>query len=218
MVAYTGTDCLPYFEGSDSPCVNTGTVCEPSTVWCDMATIIDNILTGFDETMARAVESFPFAQVAISNTPFTLSSGASSSFNQIVAWDTVLGDSDNMVNLDVDANTITVRRSGIWNARFVTVWRSSLNDTRLSNILTFGTQVTAAVAAAEEPWVEAVPDPGTVVGGVQGLSTVMDAYYLVDASAGGVPFNATLNAFAASAFTLTVESVRWSMRWVADTP
>lgn len=222
MVAYTTPNCLPYFTGSDNPCVNTGSVCDPSTVWCDMATLIDAKLSEFDSTINRAVDSFPYAEVAITTVPFVLSSGATNLLTEIVTWDTVLGDSDDIVNLSVDPNTFYLRRSGIWHVKMATVWRSSLADTRLTNtmsVITGAPTLTSVGAFANRTWVEAVPDPGTIVGGGLGLETTMDVFVLVDVSAGfPAAFNMTFSGFAASTFTLTVEQALMSAQWMADLP
>lgn len=111
MVAYTSPDCLPYFECTDSPCLNTGTVCEPSTIWCDLVDEVDLILTGFDSTVGRTASAVPFAKVARSAeqthqmniTLFTR-----------VFWDTVLADNANMVDLDADNVFVKINRPGIW--------------------------------------------------------------------------------------------------------
>lgn len=110
MVAYTSPDCLPYFECDDSPCLNTGTVCEPSTVWCDLVAILEDRMNTFDATIARTSTSFPFFKVALT----TRTTLAFSTVPVQITWDTVLADSDNLVNLDVNTQTAQLSRGGIW--------------------------------------------------------------------------------------------------------
>lgn len=111
MVAYTHPDCLPFFECTDSPCLNTGTVCEPSTVWCDMADQMEIVLNSFDSTAQRTGAGVPFAKVAMNNGQTTTATIPTS---QQVFWDTVVLDNDNMVNLDADNAYVKINRPGIW--------------------------------------------------------------------------------------------------------
>lgn len=221
MVAYTLNLCLPYFGGSDSPCLDTGEVCAPSTVWCDMARIIDNTFTTFDEEISRAVDSFPYAQVAVSDVPFTVDSGASNLGTHLVIWDTAVGDSDGMVNLTTDPSTVNLRRSGIWNLHCIVVWQSSISQTQMSlELLNPGApKISVIDPQTPETWVEPVPDPGDIIGPVIGLSNIMDGFFLVDASTGPVPLQIQLQVFAAVGNIVgTVEVCRFSARWVADLP
>lgn len=110
MVAYTLPDCLPYFEGSDSPCLNTGTVCEPSTVWCDFANTVEAKLTSFDEVIARTATSVPIAW-AETRTSVTQAVGGG---DILAALDTVRIDTDNMVNLDANASGFLFNTPGLY--------------------------------------------------------------------------------------------------------
>lgn len=112
MVAYTTPDCLPFFECDDSPCLNTGTVCDPSTVWCDLTAILEQKLNGFDETIGRTATAVPFAKVALTTTQTIDTSVAS--YDNMIRFDTVLADNDNMVNLDSNSRFIRIRRPGLW--------------------------------------------------------------------------------------------------------
>jgi hypothetical protein len=108
MVAYTSNYCLPCLEGSDSPCLNTGTVCEPSNVWCDLVNIVETQLNSMDSVIARTQAAIPLASVT-GNTAETFSPAT-------VIWDTVEYDTDNMVNLSADATAIIPTRSGLYMA------------------------------------------------------------------------------------------------------
>lgn len=109
MVAYTTPDCLPYFTGTDALCVNTGTVCDESTVWCDFAELVEEQLTAFDEVVARAATSVPMAWVE-TTTSFQYTTGTTLA----APFDTVRVDTDNMVDLDANPSAITVTRSGLY--------------------------------------------------------------------------------------------------------
>lgn len=220
MVAYTQEFCLPYFEGTDSPCVDTGTDCAPSTVWCDMAAKIDAALVGFDGEIGRAVDSFPYAQVAVSD-GFVFALGNTTGDAEIVFWDTVVGDSDGMVDITVDPTTVFLRRSGIWNINCVMVARGSLFPTSLEIHLVHpgAPRIDPAFTFVIDGFTEAIPDPGVVPGPAMGLSLVMDWFYPVDVSTGAVPLQIQLVVSAPASFNIvTVEVCRFSARWVADLP
>jgi len=110
MVAYTTPDCLPYYTASDPLCLNTGTVCDEHTVWCDFAELVEEQLTGFDDVVARAATSVPMAWIE-TTTPFTFSPGSPS---LAVPFDVVRVDTDDMADLDANASALTVSRSGLY--------------------------------------------------------------------------------------------------------
>lgn len=107
MVAYSSAFCLPCFEAADSPCVNTGTTCEPSTVFCDLVNIVERELNGLDATIARTTTAIPLASV-------TGVLGTSDTVPVTVQFDTVEYDTDNMVNLDQDPTVISPTRDGFY--------------------------------------------------------------------------------------------------------
>ncbi len=221
MVAYTQDFCLPYFEGSDSPCVDTGEICAPSTVWCDMAAKIDAAFTAFDETISRAVTSFPYAQVALSEV-VALNSGSSNLINYPVLWDTVVGDSDAMVDLNVDPSTVNLRRSGIWDLNCVMISQSDVNDTQVQVRLVHPNDpaiFSPLFISTNDFWLEPVPTLGTITGPAIGMSAIIDSFYTVDASGGPVPLQITLQWVAPpSDIDVIVAVCRFSARWVADLP
>ena len=112
MVAYTDPDCIPYFEGGDSVCLNTGTVCDPSTVWCDQAEIIEAKLDFFDSIVARTATSVPLAWVQ-TTTSFDYVNGSNGELH--VNFTTVRADTDNMVNLDVESDGFLINTAGLYN-------------------------------------------------------------------------------------------------------
>lgn len=112
MVAYTSPDCLPYFECTDSPCLNTGTTCEPSTVWCDLTALLEPRLNAFDDIRARTATAVPFAKVARFAQQFINVSVVN--YDSLIQFDTVLADNDNMVDLDTDNRYVVIHRPGIY--------------------------------------------------------------------------------------------------------
>jgi hypothetical protein len=218
MVAYTQEFCLPFFEGTDALCVDTGPTCEPSTVWCDMAARIDEALTEFDEAAARSVDSFPYAQVAMSS-GFEIDTGDSTSETHLVLWDTVVGDSDAMVNLDTDSSTVTVRRSGIWNMHFTMVWQATVDASLMQSFLLVPglPKASPSFVFFFEEWVQSVPDPGN--GPVVGVTSSFDIFCEVDVTTGPAQFQIQLVFSGASPNNVaTVAVCRYSARWVADLP
>lgn len=112
MVAYTDPDCLPYFECTDDPCLNTGTVCEPSTVSCDLAQALDARLLAYDAVIARTAVAVPFFKVA--RTATQLVDANLAGFDAQIHWDTVLADNDGLVDLDQDDTVAYIQRPGLW--------------------------------------------------------------------------------------------------------
>lgn len=112
MPGYTLPDCLPFFLCSDSPCVNTGTECEPSTVFCDLVNILDTRFTVVDNIIGRTTTSIPFAKVARTST-YTLDTNTPG-YDARIPWDTVLEDNNDMVNLDLNNKAILVSDPGIY--------------------------------------------------------------------------------------------------------
>jgi hypothetical protein len=137
MVAYTSPDCLPYYECTDSPCLNTGTVCEPSTVWCDLTALLETRLNGFDGTVSRTAVAVPFAKVA--RFAVQLIDVTVPDPDLFVHFDTVLADNANMVDLDADDRFITVTDPGIYHFE---VYMSGLPTAAVAN----GFQTTLATA------------------------------------------------------------------------
>lgn len=111
MVAYTSPDCLPYFECTDPLCLNTGSVCEPSTVWCDFATIVDQRLTDLDDLVTRTATSPPMAFVQTS-VPFT-HQVANINGTEVPFTESVV-DTDNMVDLTLNPLGFTIHTPGLY--------------------------------------------------------------------------------------------------------
>lgn len=221
MVAYTTGYCLPYMEGSDPICAELGPVCDKTSVWCDLAGIVDDALTAFDETRARAVDSFPYAQVGITSLPFLYQLGDTTGDETLLPWDAVLGDSDSMVDLSVDTYTVTLRRSGIWNVSSEVVSQASVANSNITTRLVVGPGgvINAPFSSIRRVWLEPVVYLGSVVGSTIGLSNMMDYYVRVDVSDGPVPLQIGYALGSGTPFNLgTINFARFSARWVADLP
>lgn len=111
MVAYTSPDCLPYFECGDPVCLNTGTVCDPSTVWCDFAAAVEAKLDEFDAVASRTAFTVPMVWMDRS-TPFVTTVGVG--ITNPVVFDSVVVDTDNMASLDVNNNGFSIMTSGLY--------------------------------------------------------------------------------------------------------
>ena len=107
MVAYTTDFCLPFFEATDSPCLNLGTVCDPQNLWCAVAELVDAQLTAVDAIVARTVTAIPMARISFEGDP------DDEVFGGTIPFDIVNLDTDNMVDLSVFPGIIP-RRNGIY--------------------------------------------------------------------------------------------------------
>lgn len=131
MVAYTPQLCLPYYEGTDSPCLNTGTVCEPSNVWCDLVNLVEPLLDDLDVLVARTSTAVPLAQVSYSPPdPAVAITGA-------IPFNVVDMDTDGMVDLDVYQGIIP-NRNGVYQIDMVIEYDTSVDDDLVEAYITIG--------------------------------------------------------------------------------
>jgi len=112
MPLYTVPDCLPYFGCDDSPCFNTGSVCEPSTVWCDLADLVDSRLAAYDNVVNRTAVAVPFFKIA-RTTQQVIDANVVNYSNQI-QFDTVLADNDGLIDLTSLNTQARISRPGLW--------------------------------------------------------------------------------------------------------
>lgn len=149
MVAYTSPDCLPYFECDDSACLNTGTVCDPSTVFCDLVNLIEGQLVTIDNVIARTATAIPLAKVA-RNALFILNTNLPG-YDTRIPWDTVLEDNNDMVNLDIQPKAVLVSVPGIY---YVSSYVVGAPPATVSNVLnhTVGTGVGTFLAQNDTLW------------------------------------------------------------------
>ncbi len=110
MVAYTSPDCLPYFGCDDPLCLNTGSTCEPSTVWCDFAEAVEAKLNTFDEVVQRTAGSVPMAWIQATVPTVVLADQPSAP----IIFDSPLVDTDDMVDLDTLPSSLTVNTPGLY--------------------------------------------------------------------------------------------------------
>lgn len=112
MPGYTAPDCLPYFTCDDSPCLNTGSVCEPSTVWCDLADLLDARLTAYDNVINRTAVTVPFFKIA--RTTQQIIDTNVVGYSSQIQWDAVLADNDGLIDLTSLATQARIGRPGLW--------------------------------------------------------------------------------------------------------
>lgn len=212
MVAYTTPDCLPFFEGTDSPCLNTGTVCDPSTVWCDLAELLDAKFTAWDGVLNRTVVSYPIAQVR-RTTPVTVSLGNLDSFP--ITWEEVVQDSNDLVDLALDPQTIYVRRPGVWVYHFTAVVSAATASRGLT--LRVDSSVATAVVGGHTTWVQALTGPPV---NLEGVAMMSDQTFVVTAadlsSVSAVSLRASLTNILAT--DITVYEATASVYWTAEVP
>lgn len=212
MVAYTNPDCLPYFEGTDSPCVNTGTVCEPSTVWCDLAELLDARFTAWDSVLGRTAVTVPFAQVR-RTTPVTFPLTASTTFP--LTWEESVQDNNDMVNLTIDPQTVYIRRSGIWVYHFTAVVSAAVAGSTLT--CQVDTSVPSVAASGNATWVQAVPSPPD---NFEGRALMFDEPFLVtEADMSGVSAISLRARLTCDSTTdVTLYEATASVYWFAEVP
>lgn len=132
MVAYTSPDCLPYFEGTDSPCLNTGTLCEPSTLWCDFANAVETRLDQLDEPVDSTITSTPIAWVE-TTTPVVFTNGGA---DLEVAFTTIRIDTDEMVDLDANNNGFAIQTDGLYTIFGYAFGTTNTSGSSISTVLT----------------------------------------------------------------------------------
>lgn len=130
MVTYTPDLCLPFYDGGDSPCLNTGTVCDPSNVWCDLANLVEGYLDGIDEIVARTSTAKPIAQISYNPTTPILVSG-------VIPFDTVDIDTDNMVDLPVTVG-IVPNHNGLYQIDAEVQYASAADNATVDSYLLAG--------------------------------------------------------------------------------
>lgn len=130
MVAYTSPDCIPYFECTDPVCLNTGTLCEPTSIWCDQAQIVEHRLDQFEQAIARTAETVPM--VVLQRTePFTHL--LSNFTGTIIQFTQVVVDTNDMADLGVNQLGFTVRTAGVYE---IVCYLIGTTDTTASDLST----------------------------------------------------------------------------------
>lgn len=117
MVATTPIYDLPYQEGSDPPCFGPGTGCDNLTsVWCDFVALVEAELDAFDDIVGRTATAIPMAKISVEGTWTANVCGT-------IPFDTVIFDTDNMVDLNAGAG-ITPNRDGVYRIDFNMVFET----------------------------------------------------------------------------------------------
>lgn len=106
MVACTALG-LPYQEGTDAPC-------DMSEIWCLFADAMETYTIGVQNTVNRTAVGVPMAKVE-KNTEEVFVFNASALPGNIIDFDSVIVDNDNMADLTADNSRVFPRRAGIWN-------------------------------------------------------------------------------------------------------
>lgn len=161
MVAETPIYSLPYQEGSDQPCFGPGTGCDNLTsVWCDFVALVEAQLDIFDGFVGRTATAIPMAKLTVEG---TWTSGVCGT----VPFDTVIFDTDGMVDLNAGAG-ITPNRNGVYRIDHLMIFDSvtTVTNLELASHIMVGTEA----------------EPSTI-GTFDG--SVATAFTLVQGSSGG---------------------------------
>lgn len=115
MPASTPIYGLPYQVGSDPPCFGPGTGCDNlESVWCDFVDLVEAQLDENDAVVGRTATSIPMAGVSITFPAGQVDPHSLPPAGNIIPFDTVMFDTDNMVQQDADGFFITPRRNGVY--------------------------------------------------------------------------------------------------------
>lgn len=209
MPGYTTPDCLPYFLCTDDPCLNTGTVCEPSTVFCDFTALLDTKISAIDNIIGRTATAIPLAKVA-RNSVFTIDTNVVN-YDARIVWDTVVEDNNDMVDLELNPRAITVHTPGIY---MVSGYAIGAPPNTVNNIfyIYLGTGTGSFTTQASTLWLGGT-NPETIAN--QQLVTQFN----IDTFSGVYPFS-LLADFQGTVGTgiVTVNYAELTVYWVADVP
>lgn len=209
MPGYTTPDCLPYFLCSDDPCLNTGTVCEPSTVFCDFTALLDAKISAIDNIIGRTATAIPLAKVA-RNSVYTINTNPIG-YDARIAWDTVVEDNNDMVDLDLNSKAILVQTPGIY---MISSYVIGAPPATVNNIFSIyiGTSTGSILTQADTLWLGGT-NPETVAH--EELITAPNI-----AGFGGAFPLSTLADFQGTTGTgiVTVNYAEMTVYWVADVP
>lgn len=136
MVAYTSPDCIPYFECSDPVCLNTGSLCEPTSIWCDQARLVENRFAQFEQVISRTAETVP---MVLLQRPEPFTHLVSNTTGTIVNFTQVVVDTNDMADLGAYPLGFTVRTSGIYEIMCYLIGTTDTTASDLSVSATFRT-------------------------------------------------------------------------------
>lgn len=194
MVATTGSQLLPYQQGTDRPC-------DSPAVWCDFVSVVSNRLDVYDAAIARVSPSIPMAKVTRS-TVFQI---PAANFNN-VQWEAVVFDTDNMVNFAESNQLVIPQRHGRYAAvAYAETVSSGVADNTIS--------VTIARGLGSNSFDNETRDGGG--GATDDLyCVVQDAVFDV-ASGDREPFTMTV-AFTGTGGPLTIGRCELTVFWLSD--
>jgi hypothetical protein len=113
MTLETAIYGLPYQEATDAPC-------DAPEVWCDLASRVNEVMTGSKNVIDRLEPTVPLAVVTrTTQQVFDTNTGP-------IVWDTVEADTDAMVDFDASAVFVFPRRTGIYE---VSLWAQVFSST-----------------------------------------------------------------------------------------
>jgi len=116
VVAFTPTYALPYQQGTDPPCFGPGAGCTHlNSVWCDFANLVEAQMDVFDGFVGRTATAIPMAKISFTRTADTLFSD----FVDRLPFDTVVYDTDDMVDFAVSPSAIVPKRNGVYLINFL---------------------------------------------------------------------------------------------------
>lgn len=127
MVATTTTFHLPYQQGTDPPCFGPGAGCTHlNSVWCDFVALVETQMDVVDGVVGRTATVIPMAKITfLRNSQETL---VVDPLDRL-PFDTVVFDTDDMVDFSVSPGAITPKRNGIYQINFWCLFQQTvLND------------------------------------------------------------------------------------------
>lgn len=153
MTTCTPVYRLPIIEGTDRPC-------DQGDAWCAFAETMETELDRLDAVVARTATAIPFAKVSLS-APQTYNATTSGSR---IAFDTILDDSDNMVDLTANPGEVQAQRPGVYAVRcYIELGTTGSTANSFLFRLTGQGPVASPTAIAPSPggtMVLEFPDPG----------------------------------------------------------
>lgn len=120
MVACTPLG-LPYQEGTDPPC-------DMSEIWCLFTDVLEAYTIGIQNIVNRTAVGVPMAKVARNTETTYVFNGAALPGN-VIMFDGVIVDNDNMADLTSDSSRVFPRRAGIWDIVATVVFEPDVAQT-----------------------------------------------------------------------------------------
>jgi len=201
VASCTADFALPYQECSDSPCGDPRSPCDFSTLWCDFVGLVEDQLVLGDDVTARTAAAVPLAVIHYEPTvPVAIAAS--------IPFDTVLADTDNMVDLTVFPG-ITPSRNGRYlidlYVRFGCCWG---DDEGLTTHIRIGNLTEPAIGGTVDAVATAITRTSATSGAETRASTMWEFTDTVPAPRNIVAFD--MNA------TATIELATLAVYWHSD--